>query len=127
MGLSLTNAQIKALWDFAKQVTRLPVKCLSARIIGVEDLANRRKAEALLDALRQADWLAASNHQAIAGLNNLLLGVLLQAQTAGNAVSYYWAAMRSPFELLDSPEILAFGEVNRPPAGEWYPVTPPGF
>ena len=118
MSLSFTDTQREALRTFAEQVSGSVVHGLSACIIGSEDLAKPGKAEALLNALQLEDWEAASTHQAIAGINNLLLGILLRVQIEGDVSFDCWVAMRSPFELLDGPEIVAYGKTHSPWPGD---------
>ena len=113
--MNFTDTQREALRTFAEQISgSTPVRGLSARIIGIEDLAKPGKAEALLNSLHSEDWQAASTHQAIAGTNNLLLAILLRVQIEGNVALDYWVAMRSPFELLDSSEIVDYGKIHSP-------------
>jgi len=112
--MTFADTQREALRTFAEQVSGSMVHGFSACIIGIEDLADAAKAEALLNSLQLEDWEAASTHQAIAGLNNLLLGILLRVQIEGDVFLDYWVAMRSPFELLDSSEIVAFGKPRNP-------------
>jgi hypothetical protein len=118
MSLNFTKQQRDVLRTFAEAVSGSAIHDVSARIIGIEDLANPAKAEALLNSLRAEDWRAASTHQAIAGTNNLLLAILLRVQAEGNVALDYWVAMRSPFELLDSSEIVAYGKPHGPLPGE---------
>lgn len=123
MGLGSTKAQREVLRYFAEQVSGSPVpmQSLSCSVVGIEDLANRREAQALLEALQLEDWTRVSSHQAIAGTNNLLLGILVRLQE-DSATSDYWVAMRSPFDLLDSPEIVAYGRLERRWPSEVSPV-----
>jgi len=114
MSLSFTDQQREALRTFAEHISGSVINGLRARIIGIEDLAKPRQAEALLNSLHSEDWRAASTHQAIAGTNNLLLAILLRVQVKGNLTLDYWVAMRSPFELLDSSEIVAYGKTHKP-------------
>jgi len=114
MSLSFTDQQREALRTFAEYISGSVVHGLSARIIGIEDLALPAKAEALLNSLHSEDWRAVSTHQAIAGTNNLLLAILLRVQIEGNVALDYWVAMRSPFELFDSSEIVAYGKTHSP-------------
>jgi hypothetical protein len=114
--LSFTETQREALWSLAEQVAgpRTTIRRLSFNIIGIEDLARTGEAQTLLDALQREDWQAASLHQVIAGTNDLLLGILLQVQTKGGNSSGYWVAMRSPFDLFESSQIVAYGRVQNP-------------
>jgi hypothetical protein len=123
MGLSFTEAQREALRYFAEQISGSPVRvqAVSCWIVGIEDLANRGEAQALLEAMQIEDWPAVSSHQAIAGTNDLLLGILVRLPEQ-SAPSEYWVAMRTPFDLLDSAQIVAYGRLARPWPSEVSPV-----
>jgi len=111
------SAQLEVLTEFARQVAGRgsAVRRVSYHLLGSEDLADRREASALLRALQAHDWPAAAGHQAAAGANNLLLGLLLRVEEDGGASSDYWVAMRSPFELMDWPSVVTCGKVAAAP------------
>ena len=114
VSLNFTDQQRDALRTFAEYISGSVIHDVNARIIGIEDLAKPAQAEALLNSLHSEDWQAASTHQAIAGTNDLLLAILLRVQIETNVALDYWVAMRSPFELLDSSEIVAYGKTHSP-------------
>jgi hypothetical protein len=113
-----SEAQTECLVEFAKEAAFdsgfAPVR-IRYRLIGSEDLADRTKATAMLQALQSQDWALVARHNALAGRNNLVLGILLSLEGGnGHSVSH-WVAMRSPFEILDSPTIIAAGLVTQMP------------
>jgi len=113
----LTQAQTQCLHDFAVEVlgSRSAVRQISYHLLGSADLADRQNASAMLQALQSQDWASASRHNALAGANNLLLGILLRVDAEDGRSVDYWVAMRSPFEILDAPTLVACGKVDQLP------------
>jgi hypothetical protein len=113
----LTEAQTQCLHGFGAEIlgARSIVRQISYHLIGSADLKDRDQAAAMLRALQFQDWVSASSHNALAGANNLLLGVLLRVEAEDGTSVDYWVAMRSPFDLLDAPSLVACGKVDRLP------------
>jgi hypothetical protein len=113
--------------DFAEQLSRSApeIARIDYALIGSEDLAGRLEATRLLEALQSGDWKSAAGHNAIAGTNDLLLGIWLRVETLDRGVVDYWVAMKSPFELMDSPSILDYGTMRVPPSDVQLVPLPP--
>jgi hypothetical protein len=127
--LYLNDAQIECLLEFVNQVVRRgddSVTKVNYVLIGSEDLAARESATAMLQALRAEDWASVSSHSAVAGTNNLLLAILLQIKTEGGRSSNHWVALRSPFEPMDWPSIVAAGRLETLPPFEMAKLLQPG-
>lgn len=110
-------AQVEVLRNFAAEVAGpdATLQRVTYHLLGSEDLADRQAATALLRALQSQDWASASAHNAIAGVNDLLLGIFLRLEFEGRSGADYWVAMRSPFELFDSPSLVAYGPAEAAP------------
>ena len=104
--------------DFAEQLSRSgpEVARVDYALIGSEDIADRLHATRLLEALRNGDWKSVAGHNAIAGTNDLLLGIWLRVEALDSGVVDYWVAIKSPFELMDSPSVLDYGTMRVPPS-----------
>src|SRR5215467_11644864 len=113
-----TDAQTECLVEFARQAAGAkgfsPVN-IRYRLLGSEDSSNKSRATAMLEALQSQNWDSVARHNAVAGCNNLLLGILLRLEAGDGRISEHWIALRSPFEILDGPEILAAGEIKQMP------------
>ena len=113
-----TDDQLDCILDFAAQVTGSlsAVRGIGYHIVGIEDLAKKEEAAALLRSLHAQDWDGASRHAELAGVNNLLVAILLRVEAEGQPPHDYWVAMRSPYEYLESVSLVTWGEVTTPPA-----------
>ena len=120
-----TQAQAQCLRGFATDAlgSGSAVHRISYHVVGSADLAERQTATAMLRALQSQDWVSASSHNAIAGATNLLLGILLHIDAEDGTSVDYWVAMRSPFEILDAPSLVACGKVDRPPQVSLVPLV----
>jgi len=113
-----TDDQLECILDFAAQAvgSRAAVRGIGYHILGIEDLAKKEEAAALLRSLHARDWDGAARHVELAGVNNLLVGILLRVEAKEQPPHDYWVAMRSPYEYLDSASLVTWGEATAPPA-----------
>jgi hypothetical protein len=113
-----TEDQIECLLNFAAQTvgSLSAVRGIEYYILGIEDLAKKEEAAALLRSLQAQDWDGAARHVELAGINNLLVAILLRIDSKEHGLRNYWVAMRSPFEYLDAASLITWGEVTVPPA-----------
>ena len=111
-----TEDQIECLLNFAAQAvgSLSAVRGIEYHILGIEDLAKKEEAAALLRSLQAQDWDGAARHVELAGVNNLLVAILLRIDAIGPGPRNYWVAMRSPFEYLDAASLIAWGKVTAP-------------
>jgi len=118
------EAQTQCLRGFAAQVlgSESAVCQIHYHLLGCADLADHDKAVAMLRALRSEDWASASNHNALAGANNLVLGILLRIHAGTGTQVDYWVAMRSPFDILEAPTLVACGKVASTPQVKLTPL-----
>jgi len=109
----LSDDQIECIIDFAAGVAgeRSSLREIQYNIVGTADLAQGDEARALLRSLESEDWQDAASHQEIAGVNNLLMAILLHIELAILHSQDYWVAVRSPFEYLESASVIACGRI----------------
>jgi hypothetical protein len=121
----LTEAQAQCLHGLAAEIlgSRSAIRQLSYHLVGSADLAERDKATAMVQALQSQDWDSACSHNALAGRNDLLLGILLRVDAEDGTSVDYWVAMRSPFDMLDAPSLVTCGKVDRLPEVTLAPLS----
>ena len=112
-GPCLGDDQIECILDFAAGVAgeRSALREIQYNILGTADLARGNEARALLHSLESEDWEDTAIHQEIAGVNNLLMAILLHIELAILHSQDYWIAVRSPFEYLESASVIACGRI----------------
>ena len=112
-----TDDQNECILDFAAQTvgSRQAVRSISFQILGTADLADKNQATHLLRCLEGQDWSAAARHSELAGVNNLLVAILLHIDDDKGQSRDYWVAMRSPFEYIESASIMAWGSIAHAP------------
>ncbi|MGA8030702.1 MAG: hypothetical protein WB992_26455 [Bryobacteraceae bacterium] len=113
----LADDQVGCILNFATNLVgdRSAIRSMSYHILGIEDLAKKEEAAAMLRSLEAQHWAAVAGHRELAGTNNLLVAIILHIDAVALRVHDYWIAMRSPFEYLESASLIGAGEIQRSP------------
>lgn len=120
-GVALSSDQARCLWDVATHIDPATDR-INWTIVGIADLAEPEAALGLAEAMQAGDWLAASKNCALAGRNNLLVGILIQLSRVDQCA---WAVLRFPSEPWESASLEAWGRASKgfPPNLSWNQMT----
>ena len=110
--IDFNKDQIAEIWRFLNESIEAPIMRVEYKILGITDLDNKVESLSFAKRLELQDWSAVMQSHALANFNNnLLVAAFFRVQSEPNILAHHWIAFRCPSEVLETGNVVAFGEV----------------